>query len=46
MEAHAVLNMFKRSVSKYGIFYTSYIGDGDSRTFTILSKAAPYPGIV
>ncbi|CAF5066716.1 unnamed protein product, partial [Rotaria sp. Silwood1] len=46
IEAHAVLNMFKRSVSKYGIYYTSYVGDGDSKTFTILSNETPYPGKV
>ncbi|CAF1397743.1 unnamed protein product [Rotaria sordida] len=44
IEAHTVLNMFKRSVSKYGIYYTSYVGDGDSKTFTSLSNAKPYPG--
>ncbi|CAF1518925.1 unnamed protein product, partial [Rotaria sordida] len=44
IEANAVLNMFKRSVSKYGIYYTSYVGDGDSKTFTSLSNAKLYPG--
>ena len=46
MEAAAILNMFKRSVSKHGIYYTKYVGDGDSKTFSALSKFAPYPGTV
>ncbi|CAF1154630.1 unnamed protein product [Rotaria sordida] len=45
IEADAVLNMFKRSVSKYGIYYTSYVGDGDSKTFASLSNAKPYPAV-
>lgn len=44
MEAAAVLNMFKRSVSKYGVYYTKYVGDGDSKTHNILTKNAPYTG--
>jgi hypothetical protein len=38
--------MFERSVSKYRIYYVKYVGDGDSKTFNILSKTAPYPGII
>lgn len=45
MESHAVLNMFNRSVSKYGVCYTRYVGDGDSKTFAVLSKTIPYPGM-
>ncbi|CAF3350365.1 unnamed protein product [Rotaria sp. Silwood2] len=44
MESAAFVNMFKRSVSKYGIYYTKYIGDGDSKTFPVLSKVTAYPG--
>ncbi|CAM4989164.1 unnamed protein product, partial [Rotaria socialis] len=33
MESAAILIMFKRSVSKYGVYYTKYVGDGDSKTF-------------
>jgi len=44
MEAAAVLSMFKRSVSKYGVYYTKYVGDGDSKTHNILTKNAPYTG--
>jgi hypothetical protein len=46
IESDAIYNMFKRSVSKYGIYYTKYVGDGDSKTFAILSKMSPYPGII
>ncbi|CAF1660373.1 unnamed protein product, partial [Adineta ricciae] len=44
MESHAVLTMFKRSLSKYSVYYTRYVGDGDSKTFAVLSKTTPYPG--
>ncbi|CAF4701676.1 unnamed protein product, partial [Rotaria sp. Silwood2] len=46
MESAAILKMFKRSVSKYGVYYTKYVGDGDSKTFPVLSKIVPYPGKV
>jgi len=46
IEANAVLNMFQRSVSKYEIYYTKYVGDGDSKTFASLSDKPPYPGII
>ncbi|CAF1352682.1 unnamed protein product [Rotaria sordida] len=46
IEADAVLNMFQRSVSKYEIYYTKYVGDGDSKTFARLSDKPPYPGKV
>ena len=42
MEVDAVIEMFKRSMEKFGIVYKNYIGDGDSKTFTGLLKAAPY----
>ncbi|CAF4668239.1 unnamed protein product, partial [Rotaria sp. Silwood2] len=44
MESAAILIMFKRSVPKYGVYYTKYVGDGDSKTFPVLSKIVPYPG--
>jgi len=46
MESAAILIMFKRSVPKYGVYYTKYVGDGDSKTFPVLSKIVPYPGII
>jgi hypothetical protein len=45
MESDAVLKIFKRLSSRYGIYYTRYVGDGDSKTFAALSKTTPYPGI-
>ncbi len=46
MEARALLNIFNRSVSKYGVHYTKYIGDGDSKAFAALTNAMPYQGII
>ena len=46
MESGVVHKMFKRSVSKYGVYYTKYVGDGDSKTYSLLSKMMPYPSIV
>jgi hypothetical protein len=46
IESAAVLNMFQRSVAKYGIYYTKYVGDGDSKAFAMLTKTTPYPGII
>lgn len=42
MEASSILEMFQRSLEKYGLRYTSYIGDGDSKTFTKIVNAKPY----
>ena len=46
MESSAILKMFQRSVSKHGIYYRKYIGDGDSKTFPILPKISSYPGTI
>ena len=46
IEADAVFNIFKRSVSKYEIYYTNYVGDGDSKMYTALSKTISYPDII
>ncbi|CAF3692088.1 unnamed protein product [Rotaria sp. Silwood1] len=46
MESAAILKIFQRSVAKYGVYYTKYIGDGDSKTFPMLFNKAPYPGKV
>ncbi|CAF4516378.1 unnamed protein product, partial [Rotaria sp. Silwood2] len=43
MKSAAILIMFKRSVPKYGVYYTKYVGDGDSKTFSVRSKIVPYP---
>ena len=46
MESDAILKIFQWSFAKYGIYYTKYVGDGDSKAFNSLTKANPYPGIL
>lgn len=42
MQVDAVVEMFKRSEEKHNVQYKNYIGDGDSKTYTAILKAAPY----
>lgn len=42
MEVFSVVEMFKRSIVKYGLRYVNYIGDGDSKTYSGILKAQPY----
>lgn len=42
MEVDAVIEMFLRSVEKYGVKYTRYIGDGDCKTYKAIVDACPY----
>lgn len=42
MEVDAVITMFKRSLEKYQVRFRNYIGDGDSKTYSGILKAAPY----
>ena len=42
MESQGMLNIFHRSVDQYGIEYTSYLGDSDSKSFKTVSDAKPY----
>lgn len=46
MEPQGMLRIFRRSVSKRRLRYVEYLGDGDSKTFKLLSEADPsvYPG--
>ncbi len=44
MEASCTLKMFRRSQKKYGVRYVKYVGDGDSKTFSMLKKEHPYQG--
>ena len=44
MEPAGILSCFQRSILKHKLRYTSYIGDGDSSSFTTVSKADPYNG--
>ena len=46
MEAAGVLNIFKRSVETKKLRYTSYLGDGDSKSFNDVVAADVYPGYV
>ena len=42
MEVDGVLEMFKRSVEVYNVYYKNYIGDGDTKTFKCLKDSLPY----
>ena len=42
MEVDSVVEMFLRSIVKFGVKYLNYIGDGDSKTFTGILKMIPY----
>lgn len=42
MEVDAMLEMFQRSVERYGCFYKYYVGDGDTKTFKKIDEARPY----
>jgi len=42
MEPAGVLEMFCRSKEKYSVFYTGYIGDGDSKTHKHVCDGKPY----
>ncbi|CAF3602511.1 unnamed protein product [Rotaria sp. Silwood1] len=45
MEPQGIHDIFKRSVPKYQVQYTRYIGDGDSSVMWNLTQRPPYPGI-
>lgn len=42
MEAAGVLTLYKRSIEKYGLRYSPYIGDGDSSGYSAVDKGKPY----
>ncbi|XP_047101460.1 uncharacterized protein LOC124720179 [Schistocerca piceifrons] len=42
MEPAAMKLMFHRSVEKYGVRYTKYLGDGDSSSFKTVLESEPY----
>ena len=42
MEVDSIEEMFLRSEEKFGVKYTNYIGDGDSKTFAGILKMNPY----
>jgi hypothetical protein len=42
MESAGVPKLFQRSVQNYGVWYTKYLGDGDSIGFLKVTEAKPY----
>lgn len=42
MEVESVKEMFVRSGEKFGVKYSDYIGDGDSKTFKAILNVNPY----
>lgn len=42
MEVAAIVEMFKRSDSNFGVRYRNYIGDGDSKTYSGIVNSKPY----
>ena len=46
MESEGALTLFKQSQKKLGQTCKTYIGDGDSKSYAIVSKAMPYEPLV
>ena len=44
MEAAGVINIFKRSVETKKLRYTTYLGNGDSKSFKDIVESNIYPG--
>ncbi|GFT30661.1 uncharacterized protein TNCV_77381 [Trichonephila clavipes] len=42
METVGMVRIFQRSLSRRSVRYTSYIGDGDSKTFSSITASNPY----
>lgn len=42
MESAGAVKIFERSVNKYGVRYTKYLGDGDSKGFKRVVESKPY----
>ncbi|GFT99707.1 uncharacterized protein TNCV_1140931 [Trichonephila clavipes] len=42
MDTVGMVRMFQRSLSHRSVRYTSYIGDGDSKTFSSITASNPY----
>jgi len=42
MEVNGLREIFSRSVEKYGARYTTFIGDGDSSSYTTIAEEKPY----
>lgn len=46
MEVDAIVEIFKQSEMKYGVKYTNYIEDGDSKTYSGVLEASPYENTI
>ncbi|EFN87264.1 hypothetical protein EAI_02705, partial [Harpegnathos saltator] len=46
MEVDAMIEMFQRFETLYGLKYFNYIGDGDSKTFKGSLDAQPYGDVL
>ena len=42
MESAGAIQIFKRSVDRFNLRYTKYLGDGDSSSFSDVQEAKPY----
>ena len=42
MEPNGVIEIFRRSETKHRLRYTDYIGDGDTKSFKMVSESKPY----
>ncbi|GFS74268.1 hypothetical protein TNCV_3279621 [Trichonephila clavipes] len=42
METVGMVRIFQRSLSHRSVRYTSYIGDGDCKTFSSITASNPY----
>lgn len=42
MEAAAAVKMFSRSEKERGVFYTKFLGDGDSKAYKSVTESMPY----
>ena len=42
MESACMVDLWERSLAKRGLRYTTFVGDGDSKGFRSVTKAAPY----
>ena len=46
MEVEGVLDIYKRSVANYNIWYNPFMGYGDSSSYSAVDKERPYGGMV
>lgn len=42
MEIDGAIKLFERSMPKYNVMYTEYLGDGDSKAYQAVCEARPY----